>query len=228
MAARETKKTRLRGKAGKKPRAVPLPSRAKRPASSAKSGDGSTSRARSPGGAKRRSPSTSTKPLTTRSLTRPATGENRQTTPAPLPKDWKKDPTSRPRTIRKLERVLVGIREHGIIETACNEEKVSKATFYALHGKYADFRLLVDEAVSLASKDIERVGRACAKKAAKDPKYQTTLIFALKAKCGWKDGRLLEVSGPGGGPIKTAVVDLSDEELEAIAYGGDSENDAEH
>ena len=46
-------------------------------------------------------------------------------------------------------------------------------------------------------------------------------IFYLKTQAGWRETNALELSGPGGGPMRAerSVYQLTDEELEAIARG---------
>lgn len=56
-----------------------------------------------------------------------------------------------------------------------------------------------------------------------------SIIFYLKARCGWRETSRTELSGPGGAPIQTAVApDLTGVDLEklkaakALLYGGNS------
>ena len=48
---------------------------------------------------------------------------------------------------------------------------------------------------------IENVAFKCALKAEGDSRYQTSLIFWLKAQAGWKERSHIEVTGADGGPL---------------------------
>lgn len=48
---------------------------------------------------------------------------------------------------------------------------------------------------------IENTAFKCAQKAETDHRYQTSLIFWLKAQAGWKERSHIEVTGADGGPL---------------------------
>ena len=65
--------------------------------------------------------------------------------------------------------------------------------------------------------EIENVAFECAKKAKRDPKYQTSMIFWLKANAGWKDRTVIEtVQSDGSGESREDLIGR----VVALATGG--------
>lgn len=107
----------------------------------------------------------------------------------------------------RLERCLSLLRIHGIINVACRQaqfagKSLSKSTFYEMRASHPDFEREVQEAMGQAVEELEATGWACAQMAKKDPRYQPSLLLALRAKCGWVPKEHVEHSGPGGAPIE--------------------------
>ena len=108
---------------------------------------------------------------------------------------WRADPRTRPDTIARLEKVLELLAVHAFVEAACRQAGCSKKTFYQFKERYQDFAEEAQQAMERAIMELEATGWACARKAMTDPRYQTTLIFALKSKAAWRETRRLEHGG---------------------------------
>ena len=88
----------------------------------------------------------------------------------------------------KQKRAIVKYLEEGISRAgACRAAGVSRRNFYYWLDDDIFFHKRVNDAQKLAVETVECVAFACALKAEKDPRYQTTLIFWLKANAGWKE-----------------------------------------
>lgn len=121
-------------------------------------------------------------------------------------KTWR-NATRQRDTLERLEKCLALLRVHGIKNVACRQSIVagrglSKRTFHEMLDAYPDFAAEVKEAIDQASEELEATGWACAQMAKKDPRYQPSLLLALRAKCGWVPKERVEHSGPGGAPIE--------------------------
>ena len=118
------------------------------------------------------------------------------TEPAGAEQCWRDDQTARPNTIARLEKVLEILAVHGVIETACRQARCSKKTFYEFRQRHPDFAGEADEATRRAVSELEATGWAAARKGLTDPRYLSVLIFALKAKAGWKETTQLDLTSP--------------------------------
>ena len=132
----------------------------------------------------------------------------------PEASDWRDDPSVRPDTIARLDKVLELLAVHGVVETACRQAHCSKATFYDFRERHPEFAAEAEDAAARAVPELEATGWACARKALSDPRYLPMLRFALAAKAGWKESTHLDISSQGK-PAKDPR-DMTDEELVAL------------
>jgi hypothetical protein len=117
----------------------------------------------------------------------------------------------------RLERCLSLLRIHGIINVACRQaqfagKSLSKSTFYEMRASHPDFEREVQEAMGQAVEELEADGMACARLARKDPRYLPMLKFALQVKAGWTPKERVEHVGAGGGPIRVAKTEMTEEQ----------------
>jgi len=82
---------------------------------------------------------------------------------------------------------------------------VAPRTFYHWLKGDTRFRKQVEDAQGTAIETAESVAFACALKAEHDPRYQTALIFWLKANAGWKETVVQEHVETDGSESREAI-----------------------
>ena len=131
---------------------------------------------------------------------------------------WGDDPKTRPDTIARLEKALEFLSVHGVVDSACRQARCSKTTFYDFKERYEDFAKDAQDAADRALPELEATGWACARKAISDPRYLSALIFALKAKAGWRESAHLEITASAKSDKRPDEM-TNDELLRVVAEG---------
>ena len=104
------------------------------------------------------------------------------------------------------KRAIVESLANGVSRAgACRAASVGRRTFYHWLKGDARFRKQVEDAQGTAIETVESVAFACALKAEHDPRYQTALIFWLKANAGWKETVVQEHVETDGSEFREAI-----------------------
>jgi hypothetical protein len=104
---------------------------------------------------------------------------------------------------------LAELRKVGTLSTAVNNTGIGRTTVYEWMREDAAFADDVDKARDEGAGVLEEVLDKCAAKAMSDPRYQTSLIFRLKALKPNKYGESVRHSGPNGGAIHLEGLEIS-------------------
>lgn len=108
----------------------------------------------------------------------------------------------------KMEQALIALRLGGLYTEAAKAAGVDQGTVWRWRQKYPTFATDFLAAVSAGADKLEETLYVCAHKALDDPKYQTSLIFALKCRRPdvWRD--VHDVRMTGDLEIKTLTVEV--------------------
>lgn len=119
---------------------------------------------------------------------------------------------------RQHQRAIVKSLRGGVSRSrACEAAGVGRRTFYHWISDDDAFRRAVEQAEREVIGTVESTALVCALKAEDDPRYQTALIFWLKANAGWKETQVVEHGlYDGAGDTRASILSR----IRALAAGG--------
>ncbi|KKK93643.1 hypothetical protein LCGC14_2690830 [marine sediment metagenome] len=90
--------------------------------------------------------------------------------------------------VRRLDYIFWLISEGYTVSASCKWAGITRKSFYHWINHDPELLARYEEAQIELHEEISEIGKLAALKALTDPRYQSSLQFYLRSKCGWNDG----------------------------------------